>query len=96
MSVDDLLWEALCDRDAPDGSDGAPEPHGRVDPNRDARARVLDAAVDLLAATRQLVGALEEAVREKRDRLAAAGPDSPDPDEAGARHDDRRRIDLTY
>jgi hypothetical protein len=60
---------------------------------RDARVRLLDAAVTCLGAVRELVSVCEDVVRERRDRLAGDTevPENPEPTESRS-----TRIDLTY
>jgi hypothetical protein len=70
------------------------------DARREAATRLLDAAVAVLAATGQLVGAAEEVLRERRDRLGTEPAPGSDPrpgrDAHGPHPTGRRRIDLSY
>jgi hypothetical protein len=99
VSIDDTVWEMLRARAAGDRAGRGRLSAGRELPP-ESRARILDAAVEVLAATRHLVEALEEGLRERRDRLVAAPPDTPPPARSITPDPPERtrpgRIDLSY
>jgi hypothetical protein len=92
MSAEDALREMLRDRAT---TNGDRDDLARVRFRRESTARILDAAIGVLAATRHLVAVTEEVLSEQRDRMrdeAAAPP------RRASDHDRpwRKKIDLDY
>jgi hypothetical protein len=88
--LSEILRERIMGEDRRDQPRRASRPHL----TDDQAARLFDAAIAVLAATRSLVGVGEDILRERRDRLTE-GRDGPD-DEAADDRPRRTRIDLTY
>ena len=100
MSDDDPLRDALRDRIAA-ARDNADRSSRRL--SEAQAAHLYDAAIAVLVATRGLLTAGEEILRERRDKVTQAWDDGgPADDAAPVHHEDKRgngsreRIDLTY
>jgi hypothetical protein len=107
MPIDESVWTLLRERTAAGRAASRADPAGgaasRADlvdavAHRAARVRLLGAAADVLAATRTLIAALEDDLRERRDQLATnPAPGIPEPDPpAPAGGAQRTDIDLSY
>ena len=107
MPLDASVWTLRRERTAAGRAASRAAPAGgaasRADlvdavAHRAARVRLLGAAADVLAATRTLIAALEDDLRERRDQLAtnpAPGIPQPDPTApAGGAH--RTALDLSF
>ncbi len=98
MPSDDSLGDILRERimgDRPDLEEGDDHAALAAHLTDEQAARLFDAAIAVLAATRGLVGVGEEILRERRDRLIE-GRDGPERDGDADDLPRRTRIDLTY
>ena len=96
MSDDGSLREILRDRIIGEDRDRESRPRrSRRHLTDDQAARLFDAAIAVLAATRDLVGVGEDILRERRDRLTEDNVDQHTQN-GEAERPTRTRIDLTY
>jgi hypothetical protein len=98
---DDAIWKLLTERaraGARPQQDGGPE---ATRFRRESKARLVSAAIDVLAAARTLVDVAEDVLRQYRDRLDEAPGELPTPPEHEEENEEAhergpRTIHLTY
>jgi hypothetical protein len=73
MPIDDSVWHVLRERADAEAAAATTAGPGGCERHHAARLRMLDAAADALSACGALVAAMEDEVRERRQRLAAGG-----------------------
>jgi hypothetical protein len=91
MPDDDSIWQSILD-DRGTTRQSASDEGGRAFPPG-SRARLLDAAIVVVRAARDLAAVAEEVLVERRDRLGQRDPPAA-PQQDDGRADER--IDLTY
>jgi hypothetical protein len=103
MPIDDSVWHVLRERAEGEAAAATPDDTGSGDRHRAARLRMLDVAADALAACGALVAAMEDEVRQRRQRLAAGGAGgaaggdpAPSAGEVPGTAPPQGRIDLSY
>lgn len=103
MPIDDSVWHVLRERAEAEAAAATTAGPGGCERHHAARLRMLDAAADALAACGALVAAMEDEVRERRQRLAvgvgggeSGGGAAPSTSQDHGAPPSSGRIDLSY